>query len=50
MRAGDAVCVIEAMKMETTVRAPVTGRVTELRVAAGEQVASGAIVAVIGAE
>ncbi|GAA2312976.1 acetyl/propionyl/methylcrotonyl-CoA carboxylase subunit alpha [Streptomyces violaceusniger] len=50
VRAGDAVCVIEAMKMETTVRAPVTGRVTELRVAAGEQVASGAIVAVIGAE
>ncbi len=50
---GDAVearqplLVLEAMKMEHEIVAPVAGTVTELRVAAGAQVESGAILAVI---
>jgi 3-methylcrotonyl-CoA carboxylase alpha subunit len=41
VEAGDAIVTLEAMKMEHVVAAPVGGRVTELAVAAGDQVARG---------
>ncbi len=39
VRAGDPVVVLESMKMELVIAAPVDGLVTELNVAAGEKVA-----------
>ncbi len=45
--AGDALVVLEAMKMETTIAATRTGRVTEVRVVPGDNVGAGQIVAVI---
>ena len=46
--AGQAVAVVEAMKMEHTVTAPVAGTVTELTARAGQQVGMNAPLAVIG--
>ena len=45
--AGDPVLVLEAMKMQHTVKAPHDGVVTELAVGVGHQVASGAVLAVV---
>ena len=45
--AGDVVAVLEAMKMEHELVATVAGTLTELRVAEGDQVESGAILGVI---
>ncbi len=45
--AGDPVVVLEAMKMQHTLRAPADGVVSELAVTAGAQVESGAVLAVI---
>jgi 3-methylcrotonyl-CoA carboxylase alpha subunit len=42
VQAGQAVAVMEAMKMEHTLHAPADGRVTELLYAPGDQVAEGA--------
>ncbi len=50
VEAGDAVCVLEAMKMENNVAADVSGTVTEVRVAVGDSVGSGDVVVVIGSE
>jgi propionyl-CoA carboxylase alpha chain len=47
---GDVLLVLEAMKMETPIRAPGAGRVTELRAGAGDQVEAGALLAVIEEE
>ena len=44
---GQAVCVLEAMKMESNVNAEVAGTVTELRVSPGETLSAGDVVAVI---
>ncbi|WP_344397855.1 biotin carboxylase N-terminal domain-containing protein [Actinomadura alba] len=44
---GQALVVLEAMKMEHRVAAPVDGVVAELRVAEGQQVEAGAVLAVI---
>ncbi len=41
---GDALYVLEAMKMETVVRSPRPARVRQVRVQAGEQVEGGAVV------
>ena len=46
--AGDAVIVLESMKMEIPVEAPVGGVVKELRVAPEDQVQEGDVIAVIG--
>jgi acetyl/propionyl-CoA carboxylase alpha subunit len=43
--AGDVVIVMEAMKMEYTLKAQAAGRVSEIRCAAGEQVPLGQVLA-----
>jgi propionyl-CoA carboxylase alpha chain len=45
--AGDAVVVLDAMKMEHAVAAPMPGTVAEVRVRAGDQVARGDVLAVV---
>jgi propionyl-CoA carboxylase alpha chain len=45
--AGDAVLVLEAMKMQHTVAAPYDGTVAEVRVEPGTQVAAGEVLAVV---
>jgi propionyl-CoA carboxylase alpha chain len=45
--AGDAVLVLEAMKMQHTVSAPHAGTVTEIDVKPGVQVAAGEVLAVV---
>ncbi|MUL46292.1 ATP-grasp domain-containing protein [Mycobacterium sp. CBMA293] len=45
--AGTPIVVLEAMKMEHTVRAPADGLVTSISVAAGDQVDSGQVLAVV---
>ena len=45
---GDAILVIEAMKMEMDVTAPVAGSVVSVDVAAGDQVATGDVLATVG--
>lgn len=47
VEAGDAVVVLEAMKMETTLAATASGVVQEIAVVPGDTVASGQIVAVV---
>jgi acetyl-CoA carboxylase biotin carboxyl carrier protein len=44
---GDALVVVESMKMEIPIEAPSAGTVTEIRVAEGERIAEGAIVATL---
>jgi biotin carboxyl carrier protein len=48
--AGQALVVLEAMKMEHTVSAPVAGTVGEVRVQAGQQVEAGAVLVVMTEE
>jgi propionyl-CoA carboxylase alpha chain len=50
VRAGDPVVVLEAMKMQHTIRAHEPGVVTSLPVRAGRQVESGAVLAVVTPE
>jgi acetyl-CoA/propionyl-CoA carboxylase biotin carboxyl carrier protein len=45
--AGQAVCVLEAMKMENNIVAQFAGRVTEVRVEAGDPVGTGDVVVVL---
>ena len=45
---GQAVCVLEAMKMENQITAEKAGTVTEIKVAAGDTVGAGDVVVVIG--
>ncbi|MGE0846012.1 MAG: acetyl-CoA carboxylase biotin carboxylase subunit [Flavobacteriaceae bacterium] len=45
---GEAAFIVEAMKMEHTVRAPRGGTVQEVRAEAGSQVAEGAVIVVLG--
>jgi biotin carboxyl carrier protein len=47
VKAGDAVCVLEAMKMENSILSHSEGTVEELKVQAGQSVEAGATVAVI---
>jgi acetyl-CoA/propionyl-CoA carboxylase biotin carboxyl carrier protein len=44
---GQAVCVLEAMKMENNIVSEVAGTVTEVRVKAGQSVGSGDVIAVV---
>ena len=45
--AGDPVVTLEAMKMEHGVVAPISGRLTELRIEAGDQVTRGQVLGVV---
>jgi acetyl-CoA/propionyl-CoA carboxylase biotin carboxyl carrier protein len=47
VEAGQAICILEAMKMENAVSAETSGVVKEIRVAAGDSVGGGDVVAVI---
>jgi acetyl-CoA carboxylase biotin carboxyl carrier protein len=47
VRAGEAVVILESMKMELPVESPVGGQVTEVRCAAGQAVEEGAVLAVV---
>jgi oxaloacetate decarboxylase alpha subunit len=48
VEAGQVVVVLEAMKMETDVRAPVAGTVGDIRVKEGDAVALGAALLTLG--
>ena len=48
VEAGQAVCVLEAMKMENDVNAPVAGKVLSINTTKGSAVETGAVLAVIG--
>ncbi len=43
----DVIMIIESMKMEIPVEAPCDGRISEIRVAEGDSIEEGAILAVI---
>ena len=45
VKKGDALLVLEAMKMEHTLAAPFDGKVVELKAKAGDQVVEGALLA-----
>ncbi|HSH42628.1 MAG TPA: biotin/lipoyl-containing protein [Arenicellales bacterium] len=47
VRAGDTICVLEAMKLFQELTAPFDGTVAEIRASAGETVAGGALLAVV---
>lgn len=44
---GEALCVLEAMKMENEIKSPVDGEIVELRIQAGDTVSSGAVLLII---
>ncbi|MGH2809993.1 MAG: biotin/lipoyl-containing protein, partial [Actinomycetota bacterium] len=48
VKAGDAICVLEAMKMENMISCHRDGTVRNLRVSAGDTVPTGAVIAEIG--
>jgi acetyl-CoA/propionyl-CoA carboxylase, biotin carboxylase, biotin carboxyl carrier protein len=50
VRAGQVLCIVEAMKMENEVHAPRDGTVRELALAAGEPVSTGQVICVIAAD
>jgi acetyl-CoA/propionyl-CoA carboxylase biotin carboxyl carrier protein len=50
VRAGQVICIVEAMKMENEIRAHRRGTIVELSVAAGEPVATGQIICVVTQE
>lgn len=45
--AGDALVIVESMKMEIPIEAASAGTVAEIRVAQGERIAEGAVVVVL---
>jgi biotin carboxyl carrier protein len=47
VKPGDGVIVVEAMKMENELKAPVAGRVKEIRVEEGKAVSGGDVLVVI---
>jgi acetyl-CoA carboxylase biotin carboxyl carrier protein len=44
---GDAVVILESMKMELPVESPVAGRIVEIRCAKGDTVSEGSLLAVV---
>jgi acetyl-CoA/propionyl-CoA carboxylase biotin carboxyl carrier protein len=48
VEAGQAVCVLEAMKMENNIVSQFAGQVTEVRVEAGDPVGTGDVIVVLG--
>ena len=47
LKAGDKICVLEAMKMENELTSPIDGELVELRVQSGDAVATGQVVAIV---
>lgn len=47
VRAGGAVAVVEAMKMQMEVASPTEGRIAEIRVRPGQEVAGGQVLVLI---
>ncbi len=47
LAAGDVLLLLESMKMEVPVEAPIAGKLVELRIAEGEAVAEGQALAVL---
>ncbi len=47
VRAGEAILILEAMKMEMEIASPVDGTIDEMRIAVGDQVATGQTLATI---
>jgi acetyl-CoA carboxylase biotin carboxyl carrier protein len=45
---GDAIVILESMKMEMPVESPVAGQLLELRCSEGQAVQEGAVLAVVG--
>ena len=45
--AGEAILILESMKMEMPLESPIDGRVKEIRVKAGQAVAEGDVLAVL---
>ena len=46
---GEAILILESMKMEIPVEAPCAGRIAEIRVREGDSIEEGAVLAVIDA-
>lgn len=44
---GEAIVILESMKMEMPVESPVSGRVSELKCAEGDAVEEGAVIALV---
>jgi biotin carboxyl carrier protein len=47
IKAGQSICVLEAMKMENEVSAPADGEVVDLRVEPGDTVSPGQVIAIV---
>jgi biotin carboxyl carrier protein len=47
VKAGDPICVLEAMKMENEVTSPNGGEVVDLRVQAGDTVSPDQVIAIV---
>jgi len=47
VEAGESVCILEAMKMENEIKAPIGGEIIDLKVQVGDTVSSGTILMVI---
>jgi biotin carboxyl carrier protein len=47
VKAGDTVCIIEAMKMNNNIETPCDGRIKELRCKQGDSVAKGEVLCVV---